>query len=78
MKQHASKYNMLLATIIHLQVRFVEQQVLRTMVKKGYEVPTDPNWPKQWFLVSYMEHLPLGLEYKMEERQKNVKGVAQL
>jgi hypothetical protein len=25
---------------------------LRTMVKKGYEVPTDPNWTKQWFLVN--------------------------
>ena len=36
----------------------MEQQVLRTMVKKGYEVPTDPNWTKQWFLVSIiiMEH----------------------
>ena len=61
----------------------MEQQVLRTMVKKGYEVPTDPNWPKQWFLVSYMEHYTVrfGIQMvyrKAEDTNGYVKGVSAL
>ena len=39
-----------------MQVKFVEQQVLRKMAKKGYVPPTDPDWTKQWFLVSIPPH----------------------
>ena len=37
---------------VMLQVKFAQQQTVRKMVKKSYRAPTDPDWPKQWYLVS--------------------------
>ena len=34
------------------QVAKVEQQIIRQRVKKGYTVPIDSKWIKQWSLVS--------------------------
>ncbi len=36
------------------QVGYVKQQELKKMVKKGYTVPSDPQWNTQWQLVDYM------------------------
>ena len=45
-------YEISMCAMSPLQVKFVEHQTLRKMVKKGYQVPNDPDWYKQWFLVS--------------------------
>ena len=36
----------------HTQVKYVEQQTIRKMAKKGYAPPTDPGWSQQWSLVN--------------------------
>ena len=35
------------------QIGLVEQQARWKMEKKGYSVPTDPNWNQQWSLVRF-------------------------
>lgn len=50
------------------QVLHVEQQVVKSRVKRDFTLPSDPLWSAQWYLVSSMLHCVLIILLSTEQQ----------